>query len=904
MFLISVVPFNDRFNLILVQKLAVFILCCLLCLANAQLNDRIASFDYVLKVDNYVDYSFDRLQLCDNVVIDLTNSTQYNGLLHSPDYKLNNLNQFRLDEMLFEIKTNCKWTIKAPSGFNIQLKIIDYEAKESAKCPHDRIEFRLLDPLDSSKNLWINLIDETNEQNNIKYLRNDSINNCDYSLKSFTTINTNSNRLQVAYNTVNSNLNILISFTLLPAQSPSTDECNDSNMFKCQSNVNMNLKHVSCIPKNLICNCPAFQNSFSTQIDYTDNCDYLLDNFETKQQENICEFFAQLNTQCRNVRQDYLDSTKPIQSRINLLEEDTSKLVPIFDVESEPDLEDICYSVIKTKEFGWIGSPNLYSQKFTNMSLNCTYRIILQPYQKIQLRFKFFNLDKRRTKNDSDVLTIYDGGNRQAPIMAKFTSSNNDFKSNFYAKVFNSKTHELYIQFQTSQLKPNSLVGFNFTYQIKGYCIENQKTCNSIYEQNCYSPQQRCNDVWDCNNGADERGCGDCAPDRFRCKNSIFCYRLEDRCDGDHQCIDKSDELNCDKWNCNSANGTFLCANGRCIYEQWVCDTANDCEDNSDEINCPSGLASRRVITTAVLGGTLCCLLLVMALGCACKLYTLHTATYRGSYRFAQAAPGQPVSLVGSRSRRRMSRHRQSNLSSFIRRLRTEHQPVRSETNSTLLSNIENTQSTNTLTSSNELPLPHHLIAPPTYNQTMGLVDEYEQRQLAFIEHVRSILSQQNGNLINLSAQNPPASTTIYRINRRSHRHRHHRDPERRRRHRHANNQINFDMNRRGLNENEAPEPCRIARPECSVITAARPETSQGQAQAKTSSVNLRDRITKLIKDIVVHHGDNIQYVQLADQQQQIPSPPPPQPPQTSEQRDENATSQNNSEDDVPLIQP
>ena len=69
-----------------------------------------------------------------------------------------------------------------------------------------------------------------------------------------------------------------------------------------------------------------------------------------------------------------------------------------------------------------------------------------------------------------------------------------------------------------------------------------------------------------------------------------------------------------------------------------------------------------------------------------------------------------------------------------------------------------------------ELPLPHHLIAPPTYNQTMGLVDEYEQRQLAFIEHVRSILAQQqsqsgagNLNLINLntSGQSSFAALTL-----------------------------------------------------------------------------------------------------------------------------------------------
>ena len=43
------------------------------------------------------------------------------------------------------------------------------------------------------------------------------------------------------------------------------------------------------------------------------------------------------------------------------------------------------------------------------------------------------------------------------------------------------------------------------------------------------------------------------------------------------------------------------------------------------------------MITTAVLGGTLCCLLLVMALGCACKLYSLHTVGYRNNMRLSQS---------------------------------------------------------------------------------------------------------------------------------------------------------------------------------------------------------------------------------------------------------------------------
>jgi hypothetical protein len=213
---------------------------------------------------------------------------------------------------------------------------------------------------------------------------------------------------------------------------------------------------------------------------------------------------------------------------------------------------------------------------------------------------------------DFDYLTIYDGPSTNSPILARFSQSHNDFNKNFNSRVINSNTNRVLIVFHTQSSKyqqmiktnkqvkqideaPNQFMGFNFTYQIKGFCIEDQLSCNSLQELNCYSKNQTCNDVWDCHNGADEKGCGMCKPDQFRCRNHIFCYRLEDRCDGDHQCIDKSDELNCDRWFCNSDNGTFLCNNGRCVYEQWVCDGTNDCDDGSDETDCPTSFTSRRV---------------------------------------------------------------------------------------------------------------------------------------------------------------------------------------------------------------------------------------------------------------------------------------------------------------------
>jgi len=807
---------------------------------------------------------------------------------------------------------------------------------------------------------------------------------------------------------------------------------------------------------------------------------------------------------------------------------------------------------------------------------------------------------------DYDYLNIYDGSTTDAPLIAHLTSIHNDFNRNFNGRVFNSKSNNLLIQFHSTKsppppslppplpptlfnrnesykIKRNKLeqpqMGFNLTYQIKGLCIEDQTPCNSLYELNCYSRNQTCNDVWDCHNGADERGCGPCKPDQFRCRNHIFCYKLEDRCDGDHQCIDKSDELNCDPWFCNADNGTFLCQNGRCVYEQWVCDGANDCDDGSDEMNCPTPF-TRRVITTAVLGGTLCCLLLVMALGCACKLYSLHTVGYRNNIRLTQSVqsaaavaaaaasvplitPSYPSSLANPSVSTTMTNLASSfssttpqppssssavsepivnpttvdlltptttttnnnntstgsmiynNLATLFRRALTN------STNNQLPINLENTN-TNVLNSGceiistqqlnnnqlqpGELPQPHYLIAPPTYNQTMGLVDEYEQRQLAFIEHVRSILlaqqqsnQQQNaGQLINLNTNNnnnttsstnqngliPTAtssSTILHRVSnssgggsssgRRSHssrhhrhsnhhnrsssnnieaasvitnqilannnsssnnsdaltnsgrishsrRHHHHHHHNHHRHHRSTNNhalmntggflstnnnanqisnslsQVNFDSNRRGLiinNQESSNPPLSSAilqsqlqrRRSCGLSSSNSSNfgggTSSGSSQqqqqldqlqmqptgssqvtsssepnslatnptnsfnstvikSQSNSINLRDRIAKLIKDIVVHHGDNIQYVPLANgnanslantiltannnnnnnnivESISMTNSPnennnqttitTPQPPTTTTQLSTSSNvSQNGSEDDVPLIQP
>lgn len=512
------------------------------------------------------------------------------------------------------------------------------------------------------KKIWINLYQEHNSQNkHLRYEKSNSLSNCDFNLKPFLTINSNSNKLDISYKASSQNYNFLLSFNLIKKPSTldeSTNTCSRKNYeMKCEIELTdsaKSYKHYTCINKYLICNCLSLKpilndlnnsnKSTSRQflrssMDYMDSCDYLIETFDSyllslKQQINtVCNYYLNLNTKCRNDQSSFLKWTSlndEFEDSLDLLTDTTKPLVmPASNSQTqvEPDLNEICTNVIKTNDFGWIASPNFYSlsNKNYDYNLTCSYHIIIQPYQTIQIRFKYFYLNpsiaelgevnsSKKSKKiaaqnlDYDYLTIYDGPNANSPVLARLTAFNNDFKSYFYSKVFNSKSNFLYIQFHSqisssklsknkslSNLNQSPLMGFNLTYQIKGYCIENQKQCNSIYEMNCYSPEQTCNDVWDCHNGADERGCDPCKADQYKCKNSIFCYRLEDRCDGDNQCIDKSDELNCDKWTCNSENGTFLCNNGKCVYEQWVCDGTNDCEDGSDELNCPTGLTSRRV---------------------------------------------------------------------------------------------------------------------------------------------------------------------------------------------------------------------------------------------------------------------------------------------------------------------
>ncbi|CAI9563907.1 unnamed protein product, partial [Staurois parvus] len=107
----------------------------------------------------------------------------------------------------------------------------------------------------------------------------------------------------------------------------------------------------------------------------------------------------------------------------------------------------------------------------------------------------------------------------------------------------------------------------------------------------CIPRDYLCDGERDCKDGSDELNCGTpspCEPNEFKCKNGRCALKLW-RCDGDDDCGDNSDEINCPTKGPSDmcAPEQFVCVQSRiCIPASYQCDEEADCPDRSDEVGC------------------------------------------------------------------------------------------------------------------------------------------------------------------------------------------------------------------------------------------------------------------------------------------------------------------------------